>query len=92
MTNAIEDHEGTVSTGGITITNFRFADDIDGLAGEKEIPAKLVERFDTASGAYGMETSAEKTKSMTNSTYAINTEIKVNGQKLDTVTSFKYPG
>ena len=33
MTDALEDHEGTVSIGGRTITNRRFADDIDGLAG-----------------------------------------------------------
>ena len=36
MTDASEDHEGTVNIGGRTITNLRFADDIDGLAGEKE--------------------------------------------------------
>ena len=38
-----------------------------------------------------MEISAEKTKLMTN-TSGINTEIKVNGQKLESVTSFKYLG
>ena len=38
-----------------------------------------------------MEVSA-KTKLMTNNTTGINTEIKVNGQKLETVTSFKYLG
>ena len=91
MTDALEDHEGIVSTGGRTITNLRFADDIDGLAGEEEL-ANLVERLDKASTAYGMEISAEKTKLMTNNTSGINTEIKVNGQKLETVTSFKYPG
>ena len=37
-----------------------------------------------------MEISAEKTKLMTNNTSGINTEIKVNGQRLETVTSFKY--
>ena len=37
-----------------------------------------------------METSAAKTKLMTNNTSGINREIKVNGQKLETVTSFKY--
>ena len=41
---------------------------------------------------YSMEISAEKTKLMTNSTSGINTEIKVNGQKLETDTSFKYLG
>ena len=39
-----------------------------------------------------MEINAEKTKLMTNNTSGINTEIKVNGQKLETVTSFKYLG
>ena len=39
-----------------------------------------------------MEISAEKTKLMTNNTSGINTESKVNGQKLETVTSFKYLG
>ena len=39
-----------------------------------------------------MEISAEKTKVMTNNTSGVNTEIKVNGQKLETVTSFKYLG
>ena len=36
MTDALEDHEGIVSIGGRTITNLRFANDIDGLAGEEE--------------------------------------------------------
>ena len=39
-----------------------------------------------------MDISAEKTKLMTNSTSGINTEIKVNGQMLEIVTSFKYLG
>ena len=90
MTDALEDHEGTVSIGGRTITNLRFADDIDGLAGEEEELSNLVERLDKASTAYGMEISAEKTKLMTNNTSGINTEIKVNGERLETVTSFKY--
>ena len=36
MTDALQDHEGAVSIGGRTIINLRFADDIDGLAGEEE--------------------------------------------------------
>ena len=37
-----------------------------------------------------MELNVEKTKLMPNITSGINTESKVNGQKLETVTSFKY--
>ena len=73
MTNALENHEGTVSIGGRTITNLHFADDIDGLAGEEEKLAGLVEHLDKASTAYGMEISAEKTKLLTNNTSGINT-------------------
>ena len=72
-----EDHEDTLSTAGRAITNFRFAPDIDGIAGEEEELAKLVERLDKASTAYSMEISAEKTKLMTNNTSGINTEIKL---------------
>ena len=36
MTDALEDHEGTVSIGDKTITSLRIADGIDGLAGEEE--------------------------------------------------------
>ena len=50
MTDALEDHEGTVSIGGRTIASLRFAEDIDGLAGEEEELASF---------------SAEKTKLMT---------------------------
>ena len=53
MTDALEDHEGTVCTGGRTITSLHFADDIHGLAEEEEL-AKLSEHLN-------METSAEKT-------------------------------
>ena len=61
MTGTLEDQEGTVSIGGRTITNLRFADDIDVLAGEEEELANLAERLDKASTAYGTEISAEKT-------------------------------
>ena len=92
MADAVEDHEGTVSIRGGTITNLHFADDTDGLAGEEEELANLVERLDKTSTAYDMEVSAEKTKFMTSNTIGINKEIAVNGQRLETVTSFKYLG
>ena len=68
MTDALEDHKGIVSAGGRTITDLRFADDINGLAEEEEElkkKKKRVERPNIASTAYSMEISAEKTKQMT---------------------------
>ena len=90
MTDALEDHEGTVNIGGRTITNFRFADDINVIAGEEEELAKLVEHLNKAHTAYGMEISAEKTMFMTHRTSSINKEIKINGEKLETVGSVKF--
>ena len=49
-------------------------------------------RLDKTSTAYSMKISAKKTKLMINNTSGINTEIKINEQKLETVTSFKYLG
>ncbi|KAK2177396.1 hypothetical protein NP493_599g02057 [Ridgeia piscesae] len=42
MTDALNNHEGTICIGGRSITNLRFADDIDGLAGREEELADLV--------------------------------------------------
>ena len=82
LTHPFQHTESTVSIGGRAITNLRFADDFDGLGGEEEELAKLAERLDKTSTAYGMDIPAEKIKLMTNNTSGINTEIKINGQKL----------
>ena len=93
MTDALEDHVGTVNIAGRTITNLRFADDIDGLAGSKTELKSLVDRLDKTSRAYGMEISAEKTKIMANNNAdRIPNNINVNGQALQSVNQFQYLG
>ena len=62
MTDALENHEGTVRIGSRRITNLRFADEIDGLAGKEEELENLVKTLETVSTAYGMEISSEKNK------------------------------
>ena len=84
MTDALENHEGSVSTGGRTITNLRFADDIDALAGKEDELVKLINHLDMTSTKYGMEISAEKTKLMTNNTKGISLDVRIGGQKLKT--------
>ena len=79
MTDALEDHQGTVSIGGRTITNLRFDDDIDGLAGKEEELASLVDRLDKTSVAFGVEITAEKTKLMTDNANGISIDIRING-------------
>ena len=92
MADELEDHEGTISIGGRTITNLRFADDIDGLAGQEQELVKLVNHLEEASTEYGMQISAEKTQLMTNNTNGISTDITIDNKKLETVRSFKYLG
>ena len=92
MSDALEEHDGKVSIGGRNITNLRFADDIDALAEEEQELEALVESLDKTCTRYKMVISAEKTKLMTNSANGIQREKKVKGQKLGTVTSFKYLG
>lgn len=92
MIDALEDHEGTISIGGRPLTNLRFADDIDGIAGNEDELARLVRQLDNTSTRYGMEISAEKTKLMTNEYGNVTANITVNGHKLETVKQFKYLG
>ena len=87
MTDAFEDHEGSVSIGGRTITNLRFADEIDGK--EEEL-FNLANQLDKASTTYGIEISAEKL--MINNTRGISSDNRIGGQILETVQSFKYLG
>ncbi|KAK3871085.1 hypothetical protein Pcinc_023741 [Petrolisthes cinctipes] len=42
MSNALEDLVGTVNIGGRIITNLRFADDIDGIAGKENELSRLI--------------------------------------------------
>ena len=92
MADALEDHEGTVSIRGRTITNLRFADNIDGLAGREQELVKLVNHLEEASTAYGMQISAVKTQLMTNNTNGISTDITIDNKKLENIRSFEYLG
>ena len=47
---------------------------------------------DKTSSAFGMEISTEKSKLMTNNTDGISFDIRVDGEKLNEVNSFKYMG
>ena len=84
VADALEEHEGTVSIGSRTITNLRFADDIEGLAGQEQELVKLVNHLEEASTAYGTQNSAEKTHLMTNNTNGISTDITTDNKKLGT--------
>ena len=94
MTDALEEHQETVSIGGRTFTNLPSADDIDRFAGSEQEFENLVRHLYRSSTAYGMEISANKTKLITNSNNGngIQHDIIANGEKLETVKKFKYLG
>ena len=87
MADALEDHEETISIGGRTTANLRFADNIDDLT-----MVKLLNDIEEASTAYDMQIRAEKTQLMTNNTNGISTDITTDNKKLERVRSFKYLG
>ena len=97
LTDALNDHEGTVSISGRNITNvlrnfYKAFCRRHRRAGREDELADLVERIDKTSTAFGMQINAERTKLMTNNTNGFITDIRVNGEKLDCVNQFKYLG
>ena len=91
MCEALHDHEGSVSIGGL-ITNFRFADDIVVNAEEEEEAGALVDRLDTITTRYKIEIGPDKTKMITNNSNGFHREIQIKGQRLEEVENFKYLG
>ena len=85
IADGLEDHEGTVSIGGRAITNLRFAEDIDGLAGQEQELVKLVNHLEETSTAYDMQISAEKTQLMTKK----KKKKKINGISTDIIIDKK---
>ena len=67
MQEALHNFSGTTSINGRENSNLRFADDIDLIAGTEEDLQELTTTLERRAHAYGMEISAEKSKSMVNS-------------------------
>lgn len=91
----MEYFEGTVSVAGQKVSNLRFADDIDLIAGNSEELSNIAERLDSITRKYGMEISSEKKQDYGNITAKqrrSDTDIKVGGERLLTVETFKYLG
>ena len=88
MSDALEEHDREVSISSRNTINLQFVEDIDAIAEEDQEQETLVESLNRTCTRYKMEISAEKIKLMTNSSNAIQTEIKVKGQKLGTITIF----
>ena len=67
MNEALLDHEGTITIGGMfAITNVRFADNIDGFAGSESELRNLINKIYATTITYGMKINTGKTQVMTN--------------------------
>ncbi len=94
MTEALESFIGNVKIGGRTISNLRFADDIDLIADSEEELRELTEKLDQAATKYGMEISPDKSKILVTSKHPLELSrpICLANEELEQVTSFKYLG
>ena len=92
MQETLHNISGTISINGREISNLRFADDIDLIAGTEEELQELTTTQERRARAYGMEISAEKSKNLVNSRIAPRSTILMNGERLEEVKSFKYLG
>ena len=77
--------------GGRTITNLRFAEDIDLVAGQAEELGTLTSRQEKSAKQLGMQISAEKSKVMRMGS-SDELDVSIDGENLETVTQFKYLG
>ena len=76
MSDALVEYDGNISISSRNIINLQFAKDIDAIAEEKQEQETLVESLNKTCTWYKMEVSAEEIKLMTNSSNAIQTEIR----------------
>ena len=90
MSYSLEEQDGKENISARNITNLWSAVDIDALAEEEHKLEALVDSLYETCSRLKMETSTEKAELITNCANGIPREVKVKGEKLLTVSSFKY--
>ena len=90
MCEALDDNEGSVSTGGQLITNFRFGNDIVVNTVVEEAGVQ-VDHLDTTTTRYKMEIDPDKTKVMTNNPNGFQREIKIKSQEATSSGELQVP-
>ena len=89
MQETLHDYHTSISIGGRYICNLRFADDVDLMGVSNGELQDLTNRLLEREMAYEIEVNTEKSKIVTNGTNCISTDMSMNGQKLEKVSSFK---
>ena len=93
VSRSLEGFAGSISIGGRIITDLRFADDIDLVAGSQEEMQDLTGRLASTSKSYGMKISTEKSKLLvTGASKGLSASIAIDGKQLEQVGEFKYLG
>ena len=90
MQETRHNHDTSILIGGVPVCNLQFSDDSDLTGGSDGELQDLTNRLVGREAVYGTAVSTEKSKIMTNSTENVSTDISMNGQKLEEVTSSKY--
>jgi hypothetical protein len=92
LAEALDVYQGGALINGRRVSNLRFADDID-LMGETVMEAQdIVQDVHESSQRYGLEISKDKTKVLLVAKEQRDITIKIDDQKLDQVSHFKYLG
>ena len=81
MDNALHSHNDTIKMNGRLITDLRFADDIDGIAGSEEELVSLKNKISLEASKFGMEINPTKTKLMLNDN-ACNPRINIHNEQI----------
>ena len=66
MQVTLQNHESSIKIGGRPISNLRFADDIDLLAGSEAELQSITDSLEKAATSFGMEISHIKSKTLVN--------------------------
>ena len=91
MADIQNNHTSSISIGGLSISNLRFAD-IDLIAGNTQELQALTDNLSNNASKYGMKISIEKSKVMINNNENQHADIYLYGCKLEEVEKFKYLG
>ena len=77
MADIQNNHTSSISIGGLSISNLRFADDIDLIAGNTQELQTLTDKLSNNASKYGMVISIEKSKVMINSNENQHADLQI---------------
>ena len=94
VSRSVEESTGGVCVQGLLLNNLRFADDIAVITNNNSDQQDLGNRLNTESTRFGMEISAEKSKTLVvgKTPETLRSPVKLSGKQLEQAKQFKYLG